>query len=67
MCFALKLGIGVLQTMKKIRSKKKGEDSKKQIPITHDRKVMTKGMANLELGGKKDKANALEIILTEGE
>jgi len=51
-------GLGLLQTMKQIRPEKKRKDNKKQIPITHAQKVMTKGMSNFKLGGREDKGNA---------
>ena len=53
--------------MKQIRLEKKRGYSKKQISITHTWKVVTKETSNFKLGGKKDKVNALEPILTEGE
>jgi hypothetical protein len=53
--------------MKQIRPEKKGGDSKKQIPITQAQKVVTKGTYNFKLGGRKDKRNASEPILTERE
>ena len=66
MCLALNPRVGAPIDHETIRHKNEIGYNKKQIPITHARKVMKKGMPNFELGERKDRINAPKPILVEG-